>query len=297
MNSKLGFFDNEFSIEKKVYILDKEDGYAKNFGKQWRDYRDIQIDSLNNFNISELYLKKMLFDDLDTLKDKTVLEIGGGAGRFTEHLANHCKLCVSVDLSSAVFHNVSKNKDNVKIIKADFIELIPKEKFDIVFCRGVLQHTPNPLISIKKLHDFVKDNGNIYFDIYRMPKIGYAHPKYFFWRPLIKTFFTYEKFEKFLKKYISSLLNIKRRINKIFFNLNFIGDIFIPIWDYQEIFQLSEKEKTNWAIMDTLDGIYAYYDYPQRYKKIKKFLIREKILISDYNKEINAFKTKKQGIN
>ena len=292
MNNKLNFFENEFSIEKGVFIFDKKDGYAKNFGKQWRDYRDIQIDSLNNFNISEMYLKKMLFNELDILKGKTVLEIGGGAGRFTEHIANHCKLCVSVDLSSAVFHNVAKNQNNVKVVKADFIQLLPKEKFDIVFCRGVLQHTPNPFVSIKKLHDFVKDNGNIYFDIYRMPKIGYAHPKYFFWRPIIKTFYTYERFEKVLKKNITLLLKIKRKINKIFFNLNFIGDTFIPIWDYNEMTQLTEKQKKLWSIMDTLDGIYAYYDYPQRYKKIKNFLIKEKISISNYNKEINSFKTK-----
>ena len=57
MKTKINFFDNFFvKEENNVLILDKKDSYTENFGKQWRDYRDVQIDSLNNFNISQNYL-------------------------------------------------------------------------------------------------------------------------------------------------------------------------------------------------------------------------------------------------
>ena len=47
------YFKNKMTLSSdNVYILDKDDKYSENFGKQWRDYRDIQIDSLNDFNIS-----------------------------------------------------------------------------------------------------------------------------------------------------------------------------------------------------------------------------------------------------
>ena len=55
------FFKNDLIFDKtsKVLILDKADGYAENFGKQWQDFNKVQIDSLNSFNISEEYLIKL----------------------------------------------------------------------------------------------------------------------------------------------------------------------------------------------------------------------------------------------
>ena len=63
------------------------DGHVDNFGKQWRDYRDVQIDSKNNFDISKQYLSEMFFGNIDKIKGKEVLEIGSGAGRFTEYFS------------------------------------------------------------------------------------------------------------------------------------------------------------------------------------------------------------------
>ncbi len=291
--SKLEFFENQFNkYGSNIYILDKNDEYVDNFGKQWRDYRDVQIDSKNDFDISKNYLEEMVFNNIDILKDKTILEVGSGAGRFTEHLSKYSKECVSLDLSSAIYYNVSKNKINTRFIKADFNKLISEKKFDIVFCRGVLQHTPQPLNSLLKLHSFVNQNGYVFFDIYKMPKIGYLHPKYFFWRPLIKKFIKYETFENFLKKRIKFLLNIKRFVKLICFKSDFLSDCIIPIWDYKGKLKISDLKLEMWSIMDTLDGIYAKYDFPQKNKKIINFLISNNIKIVNNNKEKNIFQTK-----
>ena len=169
MNSKIEYFKNKFSkFEDNFYILDKNDAYADNFGKQWRDYRNVQIDSYNNFKISIEYLNEMVFNNISLLKDKNILEIGSGAGRFTEYLAKYAKKCVSVDLSSSIYHNISRNEKNVTFIKADFNKLLIDKKFDIIFCRGVLQHTPNPLDSLLKIHSFVNNDGYVFFDIYKI---------------------------------------------------------------------------------------------------------------------------------
>ncbi|MAV82974.1 MAG: hypothetical protein CMI90_05895 [Pelagibacteraceae bacterium] len=291
--SKLEYFKNDLhKNEDNIYILDKNDEYVDNFGKQWRDYRDVQLDSKNNFKISRDYLNEMLFYNDGILNDKTILEIGSGAGRFTEYLSKYAKECISIDLSSAIYHNVSKNKKNLKLIKADFNKLIPNKKFDIIFCRGVLQHTPNPLNSLLKIHSFVKQNGYVFFDIYKMPKIGYFHPKYIIWRPLIKTFIKYETFESFLKKRIKILLKIKRFIKILLFNSNFLSDCIMPIWDYKGKLDISKSKLEMWSIMDTLDGLYAKYDYPQSNNKIKKFLLANNIIILKNNKYINIFQTK-----
>ncbi len=292
MKAKIVYFKNNFHKENdNLFILNKDDSYVKNFGKQWRDYRNVQIDSLNNFNISKDYLKDMFFNNLKLIENKNILEIGSGAGRFTEHIVGKANHCISVDLSSAVYHNVSKECSNIQMIKADFNKLIPDKKFDIVFCRGVLQHTIDPIASIIKIHSFVRKKGFVVFDIYKMPKIGYLHPKYFFWRPLIKNFIKYEKCEKFLNRNIKLLLKIKRFIKKIFFNSNFISDCLIPVWDYKMKLNLSDKKLEDWSVMDTLDGLYAKYDFPQRNSKIVKILKINNIKIIKNNKNKNFFIT------
>ena len=287
------FFHNDLIFDKsyKVFILDKADGYSEHFGKLWQDFNKAQVDSFNSFSISKQFLKEFLFAEYEDLEGKTILEVGCGSGRFTEHLVKKAKLCVSVDMSSAIFHNVSSNIQNLMLVKADFTKLEPKSKFDVVICRGVLQHTPNPLYSILKLHEFVSDEGVIYFDIYSS-KLGKLHPKYFFWRPLIKGLWTYENFQKFLKKNISKLLKIKRLLKSIFFNSDFISDSIIPIWDYKNKIELTNDRLEQWAILDTLDGIFAKYDNPKSYRKVIKLLKRNNInlLVSDKNR--NFFKTK-----
>ena len=287
------YFENDLIFDKtsKVLILDKTDGYTENFGKQWQDFNKVQIDSLNSFNISEQYLKELLFTEYEDLEGKTVLEVGCGAGRFTEHLVKKARICVSVDMSSAIFHNVSINKQNLILVKADFTKLEPKAKFDVVICRGVLQHTPNPLYSILKLHEFVSDEGVIYFDIYNS-KLGKLHPKYFLWRPLIKGLWTYEGFRNFLKKNISRLLKIKRFIKSIFFNSDFIADSIIPIWDYKNKIELTNEQLEQWAILDTLDGIYAKYDSPKSYRTVVNLLKENNINLIESDKNNNFFKTK-----
>ena len=293
MRAKLEYFKNNLlKHDNNLYILNKEDDFVKNFGKQWRDYRDVQIDSLNDFSISKNFLKDIFFNNLELLNNKTVLEIGGGAGRFTEHIIKKSKLCVSIDLSAAVFFNVARNNNNLILLKADFNKLEANKKFDIVFCRGVLQHTPDPLKSLLKLYSFVKEDGFVVFDIYKMPKIGYLHPKYFFWRPFIKNLIKYETFENFLKKNITKLLRLKRKIKKIFFQSNFIADSLVPIWDYKDKLQISDKKLEDWSIMDTLDGIYAKYDFPQSYSKIRKTLKKNKINILNCDVKKNFFVTK-----
>ena len=285
------FFDNPFEFRDNVFIANKKDKYTSNFSKQWRNYTYVQIDSKNNFSISENYLKSLLFDSLDILKEKVILEIGCGAGRFTEHIVKKSKLCVSVDLSEAVFHNVSKDKSNLILVKADFLELNPKKKFDFVICRGVLQHTPDPFKSIIKLYDFVKDDGCVFFDFYKMPKIGKFHPKYLYWRPLIPLLYSYEKFEEILNKRINVLLKIKRLIDIFFLNNKFFSDCIIPVWDYRGILDLKDEQLEQWAILDTLDGLFAKYDKPKTYNSIYKFLVKNYINIKASDSNKNFFKT------
>jgi ubiquinone/menaquinone biosynthesis C-methylase UbiE len=285
------YFSNEFQENNGVLILDQDDKYVANFGKQWRDHVDIQIDSKNGFTCSQDLLENVIFSDLSYFKGKSVLEIGCGAGRFSEHIVKHAKDLVLVDLSQAIFFNVAQSNQNCNRIKADFLKLIPNKKFDIIICRGVLQHTPSPKDSIKKLYDFVKQDGEVVFDIYPPPKVGFLSPKYFLWRPFFKNLIKYENCEKFLINNIKVLLKLKRIIRKIFFNSRFISDCFIPVYDYKGLLDLDEKQLEDWAVLDTLDGMYAQYEYPMSFKKVHALLATINVEIRFASKQYNAFRT------
>ena len=58
---------------------------------------------------------------------------------------------------------------------------------------------------------------------------------------------------------------------------------------------LNEKQLEDWAVLDTLDGMYAQFEYPMSYKKVHALLekLKAKVLFSD--KKFNAFRTAPRG--
>ncbi len=75
------------------------------------------------------------------VRDKNVLEVGCGAGRFTELLLKHGARVFASDLSAAV----EANYDNCRgaagyfVCQADLRELpARREAFDFVICLGVI---------------------------------------------------------------------------------------------------------------------------------------------------------------
>ena len=288
------YFSNNFVIDRNIFVISKDDKYTDNFSNQWKDFNYVQVDSFNKTKISEDYLRDLLFNDLNQLKNKNILEIGCGAGRFTEHIVKYSNLCVSIDLSKSIYYNVSKDSKNLILIKSDFLKLKVKKKFDIVICRGVLQHTPDPDKSILKLFDFIDEEGLIFFDYYQKPKIGFLHPKYLFWRPFIRIFFNYNSFKFFLDKNINTLIKIKNFFRKICFNSFFISDCLIPIWDFREKnYKIDKNLFTQWTILDTLDGIFAKYDFPKSNKELISLININNFKVLKNNPNKNYFCVKK----
>ena len=71
-----------------------------------------------------------------------------------------------------------------------------------------------------------------------------------------------------------------------------LSDIFIPIYYYKNELNLSDHELEKWAILDTLDGMYAKYDKPMYNSEVVKLLQENNIQLLKNNMERNFFKAK-----
>ncbi len=245
---------------------------ASSFGFQWQRYNKIQIDSLNKTKISEQHLKQMLGKQLNHLKDKVVLEVGSGAGRYTDVLRKYAKHVITVDASDAIFANVCLGAKNVLAVQSDLFSIpVRRENIDIVFCRGVIQHTNDPKLAIRTLKEYAKKGGVIIFDVYPKNWQSYFYTKYYL-RPFTKRI-DKKKAAMFLEKNIPKLLWFKAKIfNKLFPNIRFIRDIpdvLIPIADYtRRLPGLTWEQYVSWCVLDTFDMYTPEYDTPLSFNEI-----------------------------
>ncbi len=261
-------------------ILRDFNNYSSAFGEQWIKWRKTQLDSYTNTTISSDRLYRCVGDDIinrfKNSKDPLhVLEVGCGAGRFTEILLKFPSIrLTSIDLSSAVEANAQNFPQNSyhRIIQTDLLEL-PFElmKFDIVICLGVIQHTPKPENSIKKLYEQVKPGGDLVidhytFDVSRITKITAN-----ILRPIIKRVSGKNRFY-----IIETLVNIFFPIHRLIRKLPILQKIFSrisPIITYFHVYpELPENLQKEWSMLDTHDGLTDWYKHLRSLKQIKEIL-------------------------
>ncbi|HEY6562933.1 MAG TPA: class I SAM-dependent methyltransferase, partial [Pirellulaceae bacterium] len=152
-------------------MVESTRNYADCFGHQWNAFRRTQLDSHTGTTITTDRARRILGPDCLRLLNGPgrvdVLEVGCGAGRFTEVLlgmpASHV---TSVDFSSAV----EANQANVpqgprhRVLQADVRQLpFAPGQFDLVFCVGVVQHTPNSEQTMQCLLRQAKPGGWVVF--------------------------------------------------------------------------------------------------------------------------------------
>ena len=278
LTSKNGF---TYPIIKGIpRILKDFNNYSSAFGEQWTKWRKTQLDTYTNTTITRdrLFrcLGKNIIYQLKNSKDIIhVLEVGCGAGRFTEILLEFPSIkLTSIDLSSAVEANLLNFPQNSqhRIIQTDLMKLPFKSmQYDIVICLGVIQHTPNPEKTIKKLYKQVKFEGNLVidhytFDISRLTKITSI-----ILRPLIKRLSSKKRM-----KTIKFLVDIFFPLHKSIRNFPLLQKIISrisPIITYFHIYpELNDNLQKEWSMLDTHDGLTDWYKHLRSRRQIKKTL-------------------------
>lgn len=112
-------------IRNYIPRFHEEEEYVRTFGEQWNRFRRTQIDKFNGTTLSRDRFYAGTRWGPDGLKGARVLEVGCGAGRFTQVLLDAGALVYAVDYSSAVeacFENHGLHP-NLCVVQADLYRM------------------------------------------------------------------------------------------------------------------------------------------------------------------------------
>lgn len=257
--------------------------YALSFGAQWLRHAKTQLDSHTGSDITKVRLKRMFGPLFSELRGKLILEAGCGAGRFTEVLLEEKAIVDSFDISEAVLANSRNNGHDplLRILRAS-IDNIPfePEQFDIVFCPGVVQHTPKPAVSIIKLWEQVKPGGWLIFDQYRYNASSALRSGNLI-RPILKHLRPDIAF-----KVTDALVDFWLPFHKTVKNHRFLEILLFrisPITSHYSGYpEFSESMQISWAKLNTHDNLTDFHKHHTTLKRLMKLLIQLKAMNQQY---------------
>jgi len=265
-----------FPIVNEIPRFVKSEHYASAFGKQWNVFSQTQLDSYTKQPIFVTRLTRALGESLETLRGKSVLEAGCGAGNFTELFLAAGAHVFACDLSSAVDANYANHRtaSNFFICQADIQNLpVASASFDYVMCLGVIQHTPNPERTISALAQCVKPGGTLVIDHYA-PNYPYPLSRRIL-RPVLL----------FLPAAISTrlamaLARVLLQIHKLTWNqrrgiwrLRGFLKRHSPLVDlYDDLPQLGTKLLGEWSVLVTHDTLTDRYKHLRSVEQIRECL-------------------------
>lgn len=263
-----------FPKKNGAYRIAGDNNYTANFGYQWNKFAGTQVDKASKLHISKTrFFAETNWEDED-LSGKNILEVGSGAGRFTQILLDYTAANIySVDYSNAVEANYQNNgpNDRLQLFQASIYEMpFAKAQFDKVLCVGVLQHTPDFERSVKALIEMVKPGGELVVDFYGVNGFWTKlHAKYMY-RPFTKKM-THEKLYRHIDNNIDWMIRCSLFFSKI--GLGKIVNRFIPICDIEGTLptKVPYAQLREWCVLDTFDMYSPEYDNPQRIKTVARW--------------------------
>ncbi len=113
------------------------------------------------------------FADFSRWKGKKVLEIGCGIGTAAQSFAEAGAIYTGVDISEKSL-NVAKKRFDVFNLVGDFYlstdenfsQVVPVQKYDLVYSFGVIHHTPNPKELIFEISKYMDKDSELKIMLY-----------------------------------------------------------------------------------------------------------------------------------
>lgn len=268
----LVFGNHQVPIRNGIARFTPDSSYGTgNFSRLRDRHPKLQLDSYN-----------LTTDRFDTIlqrtnwpksffKDKTVLECGCGVGPDTEILLSLGARVLAVDLTNldTAISNLGENL-NLCFVQADIGDLPLKQaSFDIVFCHRVIQHTPDPVHTLRHILQFVKPDGAVFVHSYAKTFFQMCTWKYAL-RP-ITTRMDSGKLYNLIESYAPRAYAITNKIAQLPKG-NMINHFLFPFRNHSnhdKLRNLSEQQLIEYGIHDTFDSLSPRYDKPLSAKTIR----------------------------
>jgi len=255
------------------------DNYTSSFGRQWNKFQATQIDREGiDGEPSRIRFLAETGWTAGELQNLDILEVGSGAGRFSRVVLESTSANLfSVDYSTAVEANWRNNgaiaPDRFQLSQASIYEMpFPDDRFDKVFCLGVLQHTPDFEASVRALVRKAKPGGEIVVDFY--PIRGFwtkLNAKYLL-RPFTKRM-NQERLLGLIDRNADRLIGASRLLQR-----SGLGVLrrFLPVVDIQGTMPpgQSRDQLREWVVLDTFDMFSPAFDNPQRIDAVARMFER-----------------------
>lgn len=226
--------------------------YAENFGFEWAKHRLTQLDDQYSNQSYMAFQKKTGFGPED-IKDKWVLDVGCGMGRFMDVVEKMGGTVVGIDLSRAV--DVARenlgDRSSTHFVQADVFKLPFKiSTFDVIYSIGVLHHTPDCALAFQQVPPLLQSQGQIAVWVYTQGNLP-------------------DKFSDQWRKVTARLPN------RFLYLLCYVAVFFyylykIPLLGYimRRILPVSEHPDWRWRILDTFDWYSPKYQSKHTYPEV-----------------------------
>ena len=272
-----------FPIHAGISRFVPDGGYANAFGLQWNAFRRTQLDSYSRTTISRDRLTRCLGGSLEPLRGASVLEVGCGAGRFTEILIEAGARVFACDLSAAVEANQANcgRHAGYFVCQADVMSLpVASGSFDFVIALGMVQHTPSPENTIAALAAAVRPGGVLVLDHYRAlgPLTRLLNP--LMPRTVLRAILLRLppplafRVTDTIVRWLLPVHRLLWRRGPVIDGVRAVWRRASPVFDYYDAFPELGEALADWARLDTHDGLTDYYKHRRSPQEVARALTR-----------------------
>lgn len=135
----------------------------------YKNYEEKFTQNINIYNYCfDDKMKHMILKNLkDCLGNKfktinSVLEVGCYMGSMTQILSETFNDITVLEPSEQCINSLKNKFNNVKFINTILEDYDSQEKYDLIIISHTLEHMENQIISLKKAHSLLKENGYLY---------------------------------------------------------------------------------------------------------------------------------------
>jgi SAM-dependent methyltransferase len=234
--------------------------YAASFGFQWHRYAKTQLDN-EEIRQSETHFRMRTGFRPEDLKDKLVLDVGCGMGRFAEVATRWGARVVGIDLSAAAevaARNLSE-RDFIALQADVFTLPFAPESFDIIYSIGVLHHTPSCERAVKALPQYLKPGGTLAVWLYS------SYNKWYRFSDMYRKVTTRVAPEK-LHAFLSVAVPV---INGVDSGLRAIPLVGRPVSGVlRHVLPVNRNPQREWRVLDTFDWYSPTYQSKHTYEEV-----------------------------